>query len=69
MLTRGAFDLSGVRVPAAIVLSAAFAVTSSVAVTGQAPQQGNVTFTKHIAPILQRSCENCHRRTAWRRWP
>ena len=20
-----------------------------------------VTFTKHIAPILQRSCENCHR--------
>src|ERR1043165_3291999 len=20
-----------------------------------------ITFTKHIAPILQRSCENCHR--------
>src|ERR1700704_4334016 len=20
-----------------------------------------VTFTKHVAPILQRSCENCHR--------
>lgn len=23
--------------------------------------QGEVTFTKHIAPILQRSCQNCHR--------
>ena len=22
---------------------------------------GDVTFTKHIAPILQRSCQNCHR--------
>ncbi len=22
---------------------------------------GEITFTKHIAPILQRSCENCHR--------
>ena len=22
---------------------------------------GEVTFTKHVAPILQRSCENCHR--------
>ena len=21
----------------------------------------DVTFTKHIAPILQRSCQNCHR--------
>src|SRR5688572_1192881 len=28
----------------------------------QAPQAvAPVTFTKHIAPILQRSCENCHR--------
>src|SRR5687768_18481549 len=26
-----------------------------------APSQGAPTFTKHIAPILQRSCENCHR--------
>ena len=22
---------------------------------------GEVTFTQHIAPILQRSCQNCHR--------
>ena len=26
--------------------------------TQSAPE---ITFTKHIAPILQRSCENCHR--------
>src|SRR5262245_47393545 len=25
------------------------------------PASADVTFTKHIAPILQRSCENCHR--------
>ena len=24
-------------------------------------RRGPVTFTKHVAPILQRSCENCHR--------
>ena len=23
--------------------------------------QGTVTFTRDIAPILQRSCQNCHR--------
>ncbi|MDH4066616.1 MAG: hypothetical protein OEW19_19615 [Acidobacteriota bacterium] len=27
-----------------------------------APPTPEVTFTKHIAPILQRSCENCHRK-------
>src|SRR5262249_12039389 len=27
----------------------------------QARAQGTVTFTKDIAPILQRSCQNCHR--------
>ena len=27
----------------------------------QAPAAADVTFTKDIAPILQRSCENCHR--------
>jgi hypothetical protein len=27
----------------------------------QAPARGEVTFTKDVAPILQRSCENCHR--------
>jgi hypothetical protein len=39
-------------------------VTGALAVPlAQAPSPpiGEVTFTKHIAPILQRSCENCHR--------
>src|SRR5262245_28709363 len=31
-------------------------------VSGQAPAAApRVTFTKDIAPILQRSCQNCHR--------
>src|SRR2546425_13351935 len=29
--------------------------------TVQAAVPDEVTFTKHIAPILQRSCQNCHR--------
>jgi mono/diheme cytochrome c family protein len=41
----------------AIVLGAAMAATASFA----AAQTGAVTFTKDIAPILQRSCQNCHR--------
>ena len=32
-----------------------------VAVAGQAPADEQVTFTKDIAPILQRSCQRCHR--------
>src|ERR1700730_6124449 len=27
----------------------------------QAPSAGQVTFTRDVAPILQRSCQNCHR--------
>jgi len=30
-------------------------------VAGQSPPAPAPTFTKDIAPILQRSCENCHR--------
>jgi len=26
----------------------------------------DVTFSKHIAPILQRSCQTCHRQIRWR---
>ena len=32
-----------------------------VATTAQSSAAGDVTFTKDIAPILQRSCQNCHR--------
>ena len=30
-------------------------------VSAQATATGEVTFAKDIAPILQRSCQNCHR--------
>jgi mono/diheme cytochrome c family protein len=38
-------------------------VVASVSTIAQAPATatGEVTFTKDIAPILQRSCQNCHR--------
>ena len=41
----------------AVVLVAGIAVTTSSA----GAQTGEVTFTKDIAPILQRSCQGCHR--------
>ena len=42
----------------AVVLGAVMAVTVSSA----RAQTDQVTFTKDIAPILQRSCQSCHRR-------
>jgi hypothetical protein len=38
----------------------AAASTPSLRAGQQAPSR-TVTFSKHIAPVLQRSCENCHR--------
>jgi hypothetical protein len=49
------FRLGAGLVVAAVVAVAPFALKAEQA----APQ--TVTFTKDIAPILQRSCENCHR--------
>jgi hypothetical protein len=49
---------------AAAIVAALLVMTSSVAI-GQsgAPSgaSGQVTFTKDVAPILQRSCQSCHR--------
>ena len=47
---------------AASVLAAAL-VSSAAQIVAQAPVKGtrNVTFTKDVAPILQRSCQGCHR--------
>ena len=43
-------------------LVTAWVVAVPATVAGQAAQTGpEVTYTKHVAPILQRSCENCHR--------
>ena len=43
--------------------AAGLAATLGMAVMAAAPAgvPADVNFTKHIAPILQRSCENCHR--------
>src|SRR5437870_9513978 len=41
-------------IPTSLIIGALVAVTSA-----QSPQ--TVTFTKDVAPILQRSCQNCHR--------
>jgi mono/diheme cytochrome c family protein len=43
-------------------LTAAVAAFAPTHLAGQAPAPApRVTFTKDIAPILQRSCQNCHR--------
>ena len=41
------------------ILAALVAPTLSRTIAGQTP--GTATFTRDIAPILQRSCQNCHR--------
>ncbi len=46
----------GVMLAALVGLAAPRAVGAE-----QAAARGEVTFTKDVAPILQRSCENCHR--------
>src|SRR5262245_8136281 len=38
-----------------------FALLTTMAASGRSPESSNsVTFTKDIAPILQRSCQHCH---------
>src|SRR5262249_18283599 len=49
----------GVAVGLAAFLSAM--ASSMTPLRAQATSSGEVTFTKDIAPILQRSCQNCHR--------
>src|SRR5262245_13605153 len=45
-------------------LTPAILLALGTAVSGQAPARPTspaVTFTKDVAPILQRACQNCHR--------
>src|SRR5436189_2807651 len=45
-----------------VMIGATLSLASSTVITAQsAPAAGEVTYTKDIAPILQRSCQNCHR--------
>ena len=43
-----------------VLAATALVVLATVAPSAQAPTSA-VTFTKDVAPILQRSCQNCHR--------
>ena len=45
----------------AVVLAVVGAAVPFVLRAAPAPVTGEVTFSKDIAPILQRSCQNCHR--------
>src|SRR5438093_9801956 len=52
----------GFVLASAVIVGATLSSGSSTVVQAQsAPAQGEVTYTKDIAPILQRSCQNCHR--------
>jgi mono/diheme cytochrome c family protein len=44
-----------------LVLSAVWIVVAAVAAAAQTASDRPVTFTKDIAPMLQRSCQQCHR--------
>ena len=46
---------------ALLVLSALWLVVAAVPAAAQSAADRPVTFTRDIAPILQRSCQNCHR--------
>ena len=53
------FGTSGIR---AFVFSAVATLTLAAGASAQAPSAGGqVTFTRDVAPILQRSCVACHR--------
>ena len=51
-------EVRGLLLPALI---AAVVMTPAVAVAQAATDPGQVTFTKDVAPIFQRSCQVCHR--------
>src|ERR1051326_5756153 len=44
-----------------IILAGSVAVQTASGQTAPAVTPGDVTFTKDVAPILQRSCQTCHR--------
>src|SRR4029453_16450647 len=52
--------LRGTSVPIGLALLG-LAVARATAIGAQAPAPTEVTFSKDVAPILQRSCQQCHR--------
>src|SRR5690242_10227659 len=58
----GTSGLRRIGVAAAVLAAAMASPAARRTVQAQQPAAGGgPTFTKDIAPILQRSCENCHR--------
>jgi hypothetical protein len=51
----------GVLAAAGFVVASAAVPRAQAPATAAAPSAKPVTFTKDIAPILQKSCQNCHR--------
>ena len=49
-----------VRLTLKVALGALAMTVTPAWAAGQAATEDPVTFSKHIAPILQRSCQNCH---------
>src|SRR5258707_15232088 len=51
------------RTAGVLAAIAAAAIVMQVTTSGQSPARSasSVTFTRDIAPILQRACQNCHR--------
>src|SRR5499427_5483189 len=45
----------------ALAVVAAAGLATPFGLSAQQPAPADVTFSKDIAPILQRSCQNCHR--------
>src|ERR1700681_185048 len=45
----------------AIVVAGVMTTRSALLAQNSSPAAGQVTFTKDVAPILQRSCKTCHR--------
>src|SRR6516164_3404721 len=48
------------RIRFAILIAAVVGVAAGNQAGAQSPAAGDVTFTRDIAPILQRSCQQCH---------
>ena len=52
---------SGLVAGTALSILTLAATLAPASLSGQESSLDDVTFTRDIAPILQRSCQNCHR--------
>src|ERR671918_2990180 len=53
------FRSIGLAAVGAVALT--FVATPETMIAGQAPAKETLTYAKHVAPIMQRSCQTCHR--------